>query len=90
MARPSDSACVRRNAGSRTRRWMQADGNRQLDGRVYGNEFSAYPLTLTARPAPMALRLGSELGAFLTYDAQQATAARAAGLSVEMPGASQA
>ena len=37
-----------------------------------------------------AQRLGSDVGAFLTYDARQATAARAAGLSVEMPGASQA
>ena len=37
-----------------------------------------------------ALRLGSDVGAFLTYDARQATAARAAGLSVEMPGASRA
>lgn len=36
-----------------------------------------------------ALRLGSEVGAFLTYDTRQATAARAAGLRVEAPDAPQ-
>ena len=45
---------------------------------------------LDAIHVALALRLGSEVGAFLTYDARQATAARAAGLSVEMPGASRA
>ena len=35
-----------------------------------------------------ALRLGSDVGSFLTYDARQGTAAHAAGLHVEAPGAS--
>ena len=41
-------------------------------------------------PVGSALRLGSDVGAVLIHDAPQAKAARAAGLSVEMPGASQA
>jgi len=34
-----------------------------------------------------ALRLGSDVGSFVTYDARQGTAAHAAGLHVEAPGA---
>jgi len=54
--------------------------------RIAGSTGGAELRALDAIHVASALRLGSEVDAFVTYDSRQAAAARAAGLRVDAPG----